>query len=57
MKNNNDLKKEIEKLKEQIQKTKKERKKLDEANVKLQDEVDSLWAMIKYIQNTRQPWR
>ena len=46
MKNNNDLKKEIERLKEQIQKTKKERKKLDEANVKLQDEVDSLWAMM-----------
>ena len=46
MKNNNDLKKEIEKLKEQIQKTKKEREKLDEVNAKLQDEVDSLWAMM-----------
>ena len=46
MKNNDDLKKEIEKLKKQIQKTKKERKKLNEVNAKLQDEVDSLWAMM-----------
>ena len=46
MKNNDDLQKEIAKLREQIKKTKVEKKKLDQANEKLQDEVDSLWAMM-----------
>jgi len=46
MKDNKDFKKEIENLKKQIKKTKEEKKKLDEMNVKLQDEVDSLWAMM-----------
>mgnify|MGYP003125441481 CR=1 FL=1 len=43
---NEDLKKEINNLKKQIEKTKKEKNKLNEANAKLQDEVDSLWAMM-----------
>ena len=38
--------KEMKKLKEQIKKTKIQNKKLNETNVKLQDEVDSLWAMM-----------
>jgi predicted nuclease with TOPRIM domain len=46
MKNNDDLQKEIAKLREQIKKTKVEKNKLDQANEKLQDEVDSLWAMM-----------
>ena len=46
MKNNDDLQKEIAKLREQIKKTKVEKKKLDQANEKLQDEVDSLWSMM-----------
>ena len=45
MKNEN-LQKELEKLRKQIKKTKKERNNLEEANKKLQDEVDSLWAML-----------
>ena len=46
MKNNEDLKREIENLKKQVEKTKLEKTKLDEAKDKLQDEVDSLWAMM-----------
>ena len=43
---NNDLQEELKTLKRQIEKTKQERKNLVEANKKLQDEVDSLWAMM-----------
>ena len=45
MKNEN-LQKEINKLKEQVEKTKKERDRYEESNKNLQDEVDSLWAMM-----------
>jgi predicted nuclease with TOPRIM domain len=38
--------KEMKKLKNQIEKTKIENKKLNQTNAKLQDEVDSLWAMM-----------
>lgn len=44
--NNKELQEQIEQLKKQIEKTKKERGTLEKANVKLQDEVDSLWAMM-----------
>tara|TARA_R100001082_G_scaffold111050_2_gene93067 strand:- start:3262 stop:3507 length:246 start_codon:yes stop_codon:yes gene_type:complete len=44
--NNKDLQEQIAKLKEQIEKTKKERANIEEKNVKLQDEIDSLWAMM-----------
>ena len=46
MKNKEDLQKELSALKEQMEKAKKQNKQLDEANGKLQDEVDSLWAMM-----------
>ena len=46
MKTKEQFQKEIENLKEQIKKTKIERKKLSQLNKKLQDEVDSLWAMM-----------
>tara|TARA_R110002074_G_scaffold357755_1_gene530017 strand:+ start:299 stop:568 length:270 start_codon:yes stop_codon:yes gene_type:complete len=43
---NKKFEEEIKVLKEQIEKTKLEKNKLDEVNEKLQDEVDSLWAMM-----------
>ena len=43
---NKKFEEEIKILKEQIEKTKLEKIKLDETNEKLQDEVDSLWAMM-----------
>ena len=46
MKTKEEFQKEINKLKEQIKKTKAERKKINQLNKKLQDEVDSLWAMM-----------
>ena len=46
MKNDDNLKKQITKLREQIKITKQNKKKLDETNAKLQDEVNSLWAML-----------
>ena len=46
MKTKEQFQEEIENLKEQIKKTKLERKKLNQLNKKLQDEVDSLWAMM-----------
>tara|TARA_R100000005_G_C4916159_1_gene151586 strand:- start:312 stop:560 length:249 start_codon:yes stop_codon:yes gene_type:complete len=46
MKTKEQFQEEIENLKEQIKKTKIERKKLSQLNKKLQDEVDSLWAMM-----------
>ena len=46
MKTNEILQREINNLKKEIEKTKKEREKFDKANIKLQDEVDSLWAMM-----------
>ena len=46
MKTKEELDKEIKKLKEQLKKTKAERKKINQINRKLQDEVDSLWAMM-----------
>ena len=46
MKTKEEFQKEINNLKEQIKKTKVERKKLNQINKKLQDEVDSLWAMM-----------
>ena len=46
MKTKEEFDKEIKKLKEQLKKTKAERKKINEINRKLQDEVDSLWAMM-----------
>ena len=52
MKNEKNLKIEINRLKKQIQKTKEEGKKLDQANVNLQDEVDSLWAMLEEMTKT-----
>ena len=38
--------KQMKKLKQQVEKTKTENRKLNETNAKLQDEVDSLWAMM-----------
>ena len=46
MKTKEEFDKEIQKLKEQLKKTKAERKKINEINRNLQDEVDSLWAMM-----------
>jgi|LULG01.1.fsa_nt_gb predicted nuclease with TOPRIM domain len=46
MNKNKSLQEELKKLRKQIEKTKKERSDLKEANKKLQDEVDSLWAML-----------
>tara|TARA_B100002019_G_C21264887_1_gene598825 strand:- start:32 stop:280 length:249 start_codon:yes stop_codon:yes gene_type:complete len=46
MKTKEEFDKEIKKLKEQLKKTKAERKKINQINRKLQDEVDSLWAMM-----------
>ena len=46
MKTKEEFQKEISDLKEQIKKTKAERKKINQLNKKLQDEVDSLWAMM-----------
>ena len=46
MKTKEEFDKEIKKLKEQLKKTKAERKKINEINRNLQDEVDSLWAMM-----------
>tara|TARA_R110000824_G_scaffold248156_3_gene437254 strand:- start:2221 stop:2469 length:249 start_codon:yes stop_codon:yes gene_type:complete len=46
MKSNEDLKKEIEQLRKMVSKTKQKKQQLDQANAKLQDEVDSLWAMM-----------
>jgi len=46
MKKNENFQKELGKLRKQIEKTKKERNILEEANKKLQDEVDSLWVML-----------
>ena len=46
MKTKEEFQKEISDLKEQIKKTKAERKKINKLNKKLQDEVDSLWAMM-----------
>ena len=46
MKTKEEFDKEIQKLKEQLKKTKAERKKINQINRKLQDEVDSLWAMM-----------
>jgi len=42
----NEFDKQMKKFKNQIEKTKIENKKLNESNAKLQDEVDSLWAMM-----------
>tara|TARA_Y100000310_G_C20479598_1_gene714050 strand:+ start:330 stop:575 length:246 start_codon:yes stop_codon:yes gene_type:complete len=46
---NEDSQKEIEKLRKQIKKTKKEAKSLGKMNKDLQDEIDSLWAMMDEI--------
>tara|TARA_B100000029_G_scaffold364541_1_gene357740 strand:+ start:169 stop:417 length:249 start_codon:yes stop_codon:yes gene_type:complete len=46
MKTNKDFQKEISLLREHIKKAKAEKKKLNDINKKLQDEVDSLWAMM-----------
>ena len=46
MKTKEEFDKEIQKLKEQLKKTKAERKKINQINRNLQDEVDSLWAMM-----------
>ena len=43
---NKTFEEEIENLKKQIEKTKLEKVELDKMNEKLQDEVDSLWAMM-----------
>jgi len=52
MKNDDDLKKQITKLREQIKITKQNKLKLDETNAKLQDEVNSLWAMMDEMKKT-----
>ena len=52
MSNKKDFDKEIKKFREQIKKAEKEKVKLDEVNEKLQDEVDSLWAMMDEMTKT-----
>jgi len=47
-----ELKRQIKLFKEQIDSAKKETKKLEQANTKLQDEVDSLWAMLDEMTKT-----
>ena len=49
MKKVEELLKQIDDLLEEIEKTKEETEKLRNANVELQDEVDSLWAMMDEI--------
>tara|TARA_R100001082_G_scaffold107713_1_gene81969 strand:+ start:710 stop:982 length:273 start_codon:yes stop_codon:yes gene_type:complete len=41
-----ELKKQLKAFEEQLSEAKKETEKLEETNGKLQDEVDSLWAML-----------
>ena len=52
MSNEKDFDKEIKKFREQIKKAEREKVRLDEANEKLQDEVDSLWAMMDEMTKT-----
>lgn len=46
MKSRDDLKKEINQLRELVKEAKSKKQQLDKENAKLQDEVDSLWAMM-----------
>jgi predicted nuclease with TOPRIM domain len=46
---NKNSQKDINKLRKQIEKIEKERDKFEELNKNLQDEVDSLWAMMDEI--------
>ena len=46
MKSKDDLKKEINQLRELVKEAKSKKQQLDKENAKLQDEVDSLWAMM-----------
>ncbi len=46
MKSKDDLKKEINELRALVKEAKSKKQQLDNENAKLQDEVDSLWAMM-----------
>jgi predicted nuclease with TOPRIM domain len=46
MKSKDDLKKEINELRALVKEAKSKKQQLDKENAKLQDEVDSLWAMM-----------
>ena len=52
MKKNKNFQEELGKLGKQIKKAEKERNNLEETNKKLQDEVDSLWAMLDELEQS-----